>query len=207
MALMKCELIKINIQPDDSKVDILLDLLKKRAAKEPTMGICDALAVDPVCLDEVDAEVIAKYRKFMEAQWNNHVKRKDEGQGLVIASSAEEPFGSFSLDANTLPTTTLDASQFAHRASETMDTPRPHDVWIPVMFGEHKRRRDDSPMKAVGQARSYICSGLNFMSSVGIRDHPVMSLVTDGTRGAVIMGWSSSRTDVRYICVIFSDEN
>lgn len=266
VALMKSELIKINIRPDDSKVDILLDLLKKRAAKETIMGICDAVAVDPVCLDDVDAEVVAKYRSFVEPQWNGHIKRKDEGQGLVIGfktfsppedgdaektkskrkspskkpapenglnqvdqrglkhdpvlaeamthtlwvntpEERREPSDPFPLNTSTLSTATPETSQFGHQSSETMDTPRLRDVWIPVIFGEYKRRSDDSPMKAVGQARSYICTGLNFMSSVGVRDHPVMSLVTNGTRGAVIMGWKSSQTDVRFICVISFDEN
>lgn len=257
-ARLKHSLIAINTRPADSKLDVLLKLLEKRVAKETALGICDAIAISSLSWGDVDDEVVAKYRSFMQPAYNEHLRHPDEGQGLIIgfktctpdagqdqgadadakASGRDtppkipkigsnvleefpadldqtladalhnkirkdlpveerQPFDLGSASTHGLTAPTPDVSQCKHQPPEDMETPHVDDLWVPVIFSEYKKRDDATPMKAVGQARSYICSGVDFMGSVGIYDHPVLSLITNGSRGAVIMGWKSSHSGVR----------
>lgn len=240
-------LIAFNTRPVDSKLDVLLKLLEKRVAKEPALGSCDAIAISSISWKDVDDEVVAKYRNFMQPVYNEHLRHPDEGQGIIIGFKTctpdagqdqgadadakalrrksppktpengsnvfkefpadldrtltdalrnklrkdlpveeRQPFDLDSSSTHGLTAATPDVSQCKHPLHENTDSPHIDDLWIPVIFGEYKKRDDASPLKAVGQARSYICSGVNFMGSVGIYDHPVLSLITNGSRGSTL---------------------
>ncbi|KAF7972508.1 hypothetical protein HWV62_17784 [Athelia sp. TMB] len=61
---------------------------------------------------------------------------------------------------------------------------------LPVLVSAYKKQ-DHTQMKSVNQCRSYLISAVSFLASIGITEHRVFGLVTEGARGGVLMAWCS----------------
>lgn len=72
---------------------------------------------------------------------------------------------------------------------------------LPDLIVEYKKPAH-TEMKAVNQCRSYLASSVTYLASVGITEHRVFGLVTDGCKGGVMMAWLST-DGVRIICSLW----
>lgn len=99
-------------------------------------------------------------------------------------------------NTNALATAVPEVLKLTSDLPEDFELPDLEDLWVPTLVGEYKTRDDVTPLQAANQARSYLCSCVNYLEAVGILDHPVWALVTNGAKGAVIMGWKSSKSGV-----------
>jgi hypothetical protein len=72
------------------------------------------------------------------------------------------------------------------------------DLLLSVLGAEYKKTCEKTVAKAMNQARTYCTASLYSLAFVGIKDYPVFSLVTSGTKGAVYISWFSSRANVRF---------
>lgn len=72
------------------------------------------------------------------------------------------------------------------------------DLLLSVLDAEYKKTCEKTVAKAMNQARTYCTASLYSLAFVGIKDYPVFSLVTSGTKGAVYISWFSSRANVRF---------
>ncbi|KAK0209355.1 hypothetical protein IW262DRAFT_1281607 [Armillaria fumosa] len=70
---------------------------------------------------------------------------------------------------------------------------------LAVLVGEYKKYSDRGFLKALIQTRIYIEASCRHLASLGITDHPMFGLATNGCKGAVLMGWYSQAKDVIYL--------
>lgn len=78
---------------------------------------------------------------------------------------------------------------------------RPTDLILrwPVILAEFKKT--ESTDKALHQLYTYMVSAIDMYASLGLKDHPVWGVFTNGAEGGILLGWRSSKTDVR--CRLF----
>ncbi|KZP28936.1 hypothetical protein FIBSPDRAFT_947334 [Athelia psychrophila] len=69
---------------------------------------------------------------------------------------------------------------------------------LPDLVGEYKKK-SGSEMQAVNQTRSYLIASVTFLASIGIKDHRVFGLATNGPKGGVLMAWWATKDDRIYI--------
>ncbi|KAK0475848.1 hypothetical protein IW261DRAFT_1595327 [Armillaria novae-zelandiae] len=70
---------------------------------------------------------------------------------------------------------------------------------LAVLVGEYRKYSDSGFLKALIQTKIYIEASCRHLASLGITDHPVFGLATNGCEGAVLMGWYSQAKDVIYL--------
>lgn len=70
---------------------------------------------------------------------------------------------------------------------------------LAVLVGEYKKHSDRGFMKPLVQTRMYTEASCRHLASLGVTDHPVFGLATNGCEGAVFMGWYSRAKDVVYL--------
>lgn len=89
----------------------------------------------------------------------------------------------------------LISSPPSSRNVPAVKVPRADALLLPVLLCEYKKV-NDSEMKAVNQARSYLVSGVTFLKAQGVTECPVFGLVTNGPKGGVLMAWASTKDEV-----------
>jgi hypothetical protein len=67
---------------------------------------------------------------------------------------------------------------------------------FPHLVVEYKKR-NDTEAKALNQGRMYLISLISFYAALNIVDRAFYALVTNGAKGALLMGWKSKRAKVR----------
>jgi len=63
---------------------------------------------------------------------------------------------------------------------------------FPHLVVEYKKPHD-TEAKALNQGRMYLISLISFYAALNIVDHPFYALVTNGPKGALLMGWKSKK--------------
>lgn len=192
-----------------------LDAVKTRAAKEPIQGICDALVVSRLDWGEGNEGAKDKYAEFvrhldmaksLEATLDNF-NQSSSGHGYIFRLKTwleqrrkppPSPPRRVSQSLTDLPYVVGPPRITTTTASTLPDI---QDLLIPSLVVEYKKSDDGTVASAVNQGHMYGCGAIDFRETAGVDpSRPVMTLVADGSRGAINMVCKSKASGVR--CVL-----
>ncbi|KZP03873.1 hypothetical protein FIBSPDRAFT_1055030 [Athelia psychrophila] len=92
----------------------------------------------------------------------------------------------------------LDAAPLNSGPGEFSNVPPADALLLPDLVSEYKKQTC-SEMQAVNQTRSYLIASVTFLASIGIKDHRVFGLATDGPKGGILMAWWAAEDEKIYI--------
>ncbi|KZP28911.1 hypothetical protein FIBSPDRAFT_1039260 [Athelia psychrophila] len=92
----------------------------------------------------------------------------------------------------------LDAAPSNSGPQEFSNVPPTDALLLPDLVSEYKKQTC-SEMQAVNQTRSYLIASVTFLASIGIKDHRVFGLATNGPKGGVLMAWWAAEDEKIYI--------
>lgn len=67
-----------------------------------------------------------------------------------------------------------------------------HDLLLPVLLCEYKKKDQSTVTKAMNKMKSYLVSALRFLAALEITEQPVFGLVVNGRLGGVTMAWQKN---------------
>ncbi|KAF7985645.1 hypothetical protein HWV62_2163 [Athelia sp. TMB] len=139
----------------------IMEFRKARAALEPKTAICDSFLF--ASIDEALSDRSPAGRNLREYGYLRHTVAQEK---LITAVAGDwvQPV------ITPVPAATA--------------------LLLPVLVSAYKKQ-DHTQMKTVNQCRSYLISAVSFLASIGITEHRVFGLVTEGARGGVLMAWCS----------------
>ena len=91
-------------------------------------------------------------------------------------------------------TTALPKPSIGYSKEESSQTTDNFVVLWPVILVELKKTKTID--EALHQLYTYMVSAIDMYSSIGLNDHPVWGVFTNGAVGGVLLGWRSAKTGV-----------
>ncbi|KAK0209399.1 hypothetical protein IW262DRAFT_1302361 [Armillaria fumosa] len=170
--------------------------IRSRADIEPKTAVCDIILPFPLDAPQIESEPLIKLAKpksedWRCGKWGVHAIPEKNDADRSQSGNLQNPFSvncSETKDAKPLPPDTVNTVQSLVGL-----------LLLAVLVGEYKKYSDRGFLKALIQTRIYIEASCRHLASLGITDHPVFGLATNGCEGAVLMGWYSQAKDVIYL--------
>ncbi|KAK7054054.1 hypothetical protein R3P38DRAFT_1477968 [Favolaschia claudopus] len=71
-------------------------------------------------------------------------------------------------------------------------------LFFPYFIVEHKKKHD-TEAKALNHGRLYLIALISYYAALNILGRPFYALVTNGPKGAILMGWKSEKSERIYV--------
>ncbi|KAK0204508.1 hypothetical protein DFS33DRAFT_1486773 [Desarmillaria ectypa] len=185
------------------KVPNAAEVVKKRAQEEPDNAKCDSCLAFPLTI----AESIPKRSRPepLMRGWDNlkpslpddqpNQPKVEEKAPETARTEAEKQRMKSPFYTNASETKALNLTQ--EELKKIVESLLGKHL-LSVLIGEYKKPEEEDG-KAVNQCKMYLVSAVMHLKSLGITRYPVFGLATNGTLGALLCCWYSSRLDRVFI--------
>lgn len=186
-----------------------------RSCQEPSTGRCDAVVTVPFVgfrdvligstgISHEDADILISKLAIITRSCEGTFTIPEEEYVLVDSPATtsnrqqnEDPIKPATSKTNQFSPLDASLKTFLDNTTAPIVQHAPdEDLHFPLCLIHHKKKHDTSILKANNQAKTGMVSAITFLARLGISDFPIFSVVTEGAKGTVFMGWHSSKEDV-----------